>query len=86
MIYISENKRIKATWRQRKVKKNSSIKDEVVSTINMIEVKLEFEGEYIRLEEKTLNNDWRQTWKKVKLCFMKNIQKRRKGLYQQRAV
>ena len=86
MLYISGNKRIKATWRQRKVQENSSIKDEVVSTMNMIEIKLEFEGEYIRLEEKTLNNDWRQTWKKVKLCFMKSIQKRRKGLYQQRAV
>lgn len=43
-------------------KKSRSVKDEAMSIMNIIERKLEFEGEYNRLERKTLSNDWRQTW------------------------
>lgn len=52
--------------------------DEAASIINIIGTKLEFQGEYARLEGNILNNDWRQMWKKVKKNFQKKVQKRKK--------
>ena len=47
-------------------KKSSLAMDEAASIINIIGIKLEFQGEYARLEGNILDNDWMQTWKKVK--------------------
>ena len=47
--------------------------DEAASIINIIGTKLEFQGEYARLEGNILNNDWRQMWKKVKKNFQKKV-------------
>lgn len=44
-----------------KIKKNSSVKNEAVSTINKAGMKGEFGREYIRFQGGTLNNYWRKT-------------------------
>ena len=47
---------------------------------------MEFKGDTIKLERQTLNNDWKQTWKRVKTCFKKGIEGRRIEVYRQKEM
>ena len=51
-----------------------------------MEIWLEFEWEYVKLQGEVRSNDWRNTWKTVKLCFKKCIEKLSTTTYQQKAM
>ena len=72
----AENKWIKAAWRLETLKENNSIINHAIITMQSIGKQMEFEGETIKLERKTLNNDWKKKHgRERKLLLRKGLKK-----------
>ena len=85
-MFVSDTRWIKEAWEQEARKECISIKDEVILTMQRKGKTVQFEGEDMKLEGKTLDRGFKPIWKLVKKCIKKDIEEKRLELYRKKEL
>ena len=85
-MFVSDTRWIKEAWDQEARKECISIKDEVILTMQRKGKTVQFEGEDMKLEGKTLDRGFKPIWKLVKKCIKKDIEEKRLELYRKKEL
>ena len=69
--FVSDHRWIKEAWKQKARKECNSVKDEIILAIQTKGKTIQFEGEDMKLEGKTLDREFKPKWKQVKQMLQK---------------
>ena len=76
-MVCSENKWISAAWRRENTKKENSIVEEAMKTMDYVGVEIQFKGDNIWIDGELINGGWKPAWKRVKEKLKKGVKNRR---------
>ena len=76
-MFASDNRWIKKVWKQETRKECNSIKGEIIFTMQTKSKTVQFEGEDMKLEGKTLDRESKPIWKQVEKCSKRGSEEKR---------